>query len=318
MQSHITIQSTKSQPIENNTNALILHNFKRLRMARIKEIVFNEGSVFVQSISHYLAHIELFDYSFTQQASIDFTVNQSAFFMYADLHMGSARLCYHPAGKYRKTVGPGRNQIMLITFKADWLIHKCRKITEFRSFTSFFCNPVGQPAHLQPVGMANSLIRSLIKMDAAVNDLDMDDGGYIFINSCINKYYNKLKRRNATVHYYHHKAAEISSFINTQFATEEVENIANLAARFMVSERSLARLAKIAFGRPLHEHVIKLRIHLALDLLLNTGKPIFEIAILSGYKEPYYFSKAFKKYFGICPKSVNRPSKSVTAFEFQT
>jgi len=317
MQSRINIQTPKKQPIETNQNVVTPHNFKRLRIANMEKLLFNEGYVYVQSISHYLAHIELFEYSFAQETSIDFTINKSAFFMYADLGTGFSHLCYHPAGKYRKIVGPGHNRVMLLTFRSDWLIHRCQKITEFKSFTSFFGNLEERPMQLPRVNIASSMFSSLVKMDTVVDDLNMDDDGYIFINGCINKYYNKLKRRNANAHYYHHKAADISSFINTQFATEEVENISKLAARFMVSERTLARLAKIAFGTPLHEQVIKLRIHYALDLLLNTDKPIFEIASLSGYKEPYYFSKAFKKYFSICPKSVNRPAKIAAAFEFQ-
>ncbi|MNL41613.1 HTH-type transcriptional regulator CdhR [compost metagenome] len=83
----------------------------------------------------------------------------------------------------------------------------------------------------------------------------------------------------------------------------------------MVSERTMARLAELAFGMPLHKQVIKLRMDYALDLLINTDKPVFEIAALCGYKEPYYFSKAFKKQFGDCPKSVKRSySPLITMF----
>lgn len=315
MQSHIQFQSSKNQTVSKNKNNLNPHYLNRLKTAKVEEIQFNNGVVTVQSISHYLAYIELFDYSFTHRTTVDFTVNAPAFFMYADLHTGFSHLCYQPAGKYRKAVEPGHNKIMLLTFRSNWLTHKCQKLSGLNSFTSLFCNPGGKSMHLPRVGLANSLIGSLIRMDTIVKDIHMDDEGYIFINGCINKYYNMLKRRNATVHYYHHKAADISAFIKTNFATEEVENFPKLATRFMVSERSLARLAKIAFGMPLHEKVIKLRIHYALDLLLTTDKSISEIANLSGYKDPYYFSKAFKKQFGTCPKMVNRPSKTTIVLE---
>lgn len=317
MQSNITIQLTKDQFIETQKNTLAPHNFQRLKIAHAKEIVFNEGSIVVQSISHYLAHIEFFDYSFTRQTSIEFTVNKSAFFLYADLLTGFSQLCYQPMGKYRKAVPAGCNQIMVLTFRPDWLAYKCRSMTELKAFTSFFGNPEDQPMHLPRIPIANVLIRSLVKMNDVIEDMNMDDDGYIFINGCVNKYYNNLKRKNATAYYYHHKAADISSFIRKKFATEEAENLSRLAARFMVSERSLARLAKIAFGIPLHEQVIKLRIHFALDLLLTTDKPISEIAVLSGYKEPCYFSKVFKKHFGVCPKSVKRPADAAVRFELQ-
>jgi AraC-like DNA-binding protein len=315
MQSKITIQATRNQDIETKTDVLTAANFKPLKMAKMEEFTLNEGRVFVQSICHYLAYIEMFDCLSTQPTSIDFTVNTPAFFMYADLHTGYACLCHQPAGKYRKAVAAGHSQIMLLTFRSDWLIHKCKKTAELNPFISLFCNPEGQPMHLPRVRIASSLFRSLIKMDTLVDDINMDNDGYIFINNCINKYYNKLRSRNATVHYHHHKAAEISAFIKTNFATEEAENQTKLAARFMISERSLARLAKIAFRMPLHEQVIKLRVHYAFDLLLTTEKPISEIATLSGYKEPFYFSKAFKKHFGASPRSVARPSRKALQLE---
>lgn len=320
MQSKITIKLIKDQPIETKKNEPVPLNFERLRTAGNKTFVLDKGYLSVQSISHYLAHIELFECSFTQRTSIEFTVNAPAFFMYADLQKGVAHLCYHPAGKYRKTVAAGSNQVMLLTFRSDWLIHKCKKLSALSSFTGLFCNPEDQPMHLPRVNITGSLMKALIKMDTAANDMHMDDDGYTFINGCINKYYNKLKCKNATIHYHHHKASDLSAFIHSNFATEEVENLPKLAARFMVSERSLARLAKMAFGIPLHEQVIKLRVHYALDLLLNTEKPIYEIAALSGYKESYYFSKAFKKHFGACPKSITRASKALvlTSLKLQT
>lgn len=316
MQSKITIQVTKKQVIENKSDVLNAYNFKPLKTAKIEEFTLSEGHILVQSISHYLAYIELFEYTFTQRASIDFTVNTPAFFMYADMHTGFSHLCYQPAGKYKKIVTPGHNKIMLLTLRSNWLTYKCQKLAELNAFSSLFCDPKAQSMHLPRVGLANSLIGSLIKMDTVVKDINMDDDGYIFINGCINKYHNKLRSRNATTHYYHHKASEISSFINANFTTDEVENLPRLATRFMVSERSLARIAKVAFGMPLHEKIIKLRIHYALDLLLTTDKPISEISSLTGYKDPFYFSKAFKKHFGISPKLVNRPSKTTPALEF--
>lgn len=318
MQSHITFQLTKGQTIESKPNDFLPLSIKPLRMAKIKEVVLDEGHIIVQSISHYLAYIELFEYALTAKTSINFTVNISSFFLYADVQTGLAQLCYLPKGKYRKVVRSGTNQVMLLTLRPDWLIYKCKQLPHLMSFNIFFCDCEDQPMNLPSIGIANKLIRSLIKMDASVNDLNMDNDGYIFINGCINKYHNKLQHKNDTARYYHDKAAAISSFIKTHFATEEAENLPKLANRFMVSERTLARLTKIAFGIPLHEQVIKLRIHYALNLLLTTSKPIFEIATLSGYREPYYFSRAFKKYFGVCPKSINRPSKKIVEFELQS
>ncbi len=141
-------------------------------------------------------------------------------------------------------------------------------------------------------------------MDVAAGNFNTDDEGYNFINGCINKYFNSIKSRNATSREHHLKGQAIASFINENFTTEMADDAPKLAYRFMVSERNLARLAKNVFGIPLHEQVIKLRMDYARRLLSTSGKPVKEIALLAGYKEPHYFSKAFKKYYGKCPKSV--------------
>lgn len=279
--------------------------------------VKQDQTILSQSLSHYLAHIEIFRYSSTEETSLAFTVKVSGFFMYADLNSDSCHVCYYPAGLYKRKVPAGSNQIMVITFKSEWLIYKCKKLTELAPFTGLLYNLEDRPVNLPCARMAKALFRSLQKLNNVDKDLDMDNDGYIFINGCINKYYQKLKRNTHISHYHQHKATEISTFINEHFTTEDAENLAKLAARFLVSQRSLARLAKIAFGKPLHEHVILLRMRFALDLLLTTDKPIFEIAILSGYKEAYYFSKAFKKQFGVCPKLVERPFKIAAKFAMQ-
>ncbi|MNL13543.1 Urease operon transcriptional activator [compost metagenome] len=84
----------------------------------------------------------------------------------------------------------------------------------------------------------------------------------------------------------------------------------------MVSERNLARLAKIAFGTPLHEKVIDIRMCSSLEQLVTTNHPIYEIARRTGYKEGHYFSKAFRKHYGVAPKYILRPNKRA-AFKMQ-
>jgi AraC-like DNA-binding protein len=317
MQSHIKLHLDTVQSAVQTFDALPLSSSMPLRTACTEKFTMKEGILLVQSVSHYLAQIELFEYSFTQETDISFSVNEPAFFMHADLEKDSCYLCYRPAGKYRKKVPAGINKILLITFRSDWLIYKCQKLAELKSFTTSFCNPEGKPMSLSSFGIVRNLFNSLKKMEASTNDLHMDDGGYIFINNCINKYYNKLRGRNATSHYHHHKALAISAFIAENFRSEDADNLPKLASRFMVSERSMARLAKTAFGIPLHEQVIKLRTDYALDQLLTTAKPICEIARLSGYKEPHYFSKAFKKRFSVPPKSIERPYKKAYFSEMQ-
>nr|WP_121271038.1 helix-turn-helix transcriptional regulator [Pedobacter schmidteae] len=314
MQSHIKLQVTAEQSAVPTTNFQRSPNSIVLKTADIEEFHVREGRIAVQSISHYLAHIELFDYNLDQEKRIEFMVTEAAFFMYADRSSSTCQLCYRPAGKYEKTLPAGSGQLLLITFRSDWLVYRCGQLPDLMPFTGAVGNPEHKKMSLSPTGIADSLFSALKKMDMTRNRHHADHDGYIFINGCIQKYYNNLKRRDATAHYQHHKATAIATFVRTHFASPDVDNLPKLAARFMVSERSLARLAKMAFGIPLHEEVIRLRIDYASKQLYHTDKPIYEIARLSGYKEPHYFSKAFKKFMGYCPKAMERPLKKVAVF----
>ncbi|WEK18608.1 MAG: helix-turn-helix transcriptional regulator [Candidatus Pedobacter colombiensis] len=317
MQSHIKLHLAAGRSVALTPDALPQHSAVPIRMAKAEKIKINEGDILIQSLSHYLAYIELFEYTLTQEVNIDFSVIKPSFFMYINLRQNSCYLCYRSEGKYRETLTAGAHQMMLITFSPEWLIYKSEKLAELKSFTAFFNNPKRRSVNLPSFGIAKSLFNLLKKTDLKVNHLNMDASTYIFINNCITKYYNKLISRNCNNEYLQHKATAIAQFIHENFTSEKASSVHELADRFMVSERSLARLAKMAFGIPLHEQVIKLRIDLALRLLLTTNKPIYEIARLSGYKEPHYFSKAFKKYYEISPKGFERPCKEMVTLEMQ-
>ena len=316
MQSSIKLHLAAAQPAALSFDALCSTARLPLRSATVDHYVLNCGHIHVQSLSHYHAHIQLFDYVVNEDTKVDFSIADPAFFMHADLNKNSCYLCYRSAGNYRKTVPKGENQILLITFRPDWLVYKCQKLSELKVFTTAICNQEMGQGSLPAIGIGKSLFTAIKKMNT--NGDELNDEGYHFISGCINKYYNQLKCRNSSSHYRHFKAAEIAAFIRLNFTSELAENLPKLAARFMVSERTMARLAEIAFGMPLHKQVIKLRMGYALDLLINTDKPIFEIAALSGYKESYYFSKAFKKYYGECPKCVKRPCRRAARIKMET
>lgn len=52
-------------------------------------------------------------------------------------------------------------------------------------------------------------------------------------------------------------------------------------------------------------YINKKRMELAVELL-SKGLRVIEVADQSGFKDPYYFSKAFKKYYGMTPKEFKK------------
>lgn len=317
MQSHIKLHLGGSRSVVQTPDSLSQLSAMPLRMATAEKIKINNGEILIQSLSHYLAHVELFEYTLNQEVNINFSVQESAFFMHVNLRQNTSYLGYRSEGDYRETIPAGVHQILLITFRPEWLVYKSEKLPELKHLITFFGNSQRKNSNLPSFGIAKSLFNLLKNTDLKANEDNIDTNTYIFIDSCITKYYNKLIGRNTTSQYHQHKAAAIANFIQENFTSEKVSSAPELADRFMVSQRSLARLAKMAFGIPLHEQVIKLRINLALELLSTTNKPIYEIARLSGYKEPHYFSKAFKKRCDSSPKGIERPYREMAMLEMQ-
>lgn len=68
-----------------------------------------------------------------------------------------------------------------------------------------------------------------------------------------------------------------------------------------LSRNDLCRLFKSAYGTSPMQYLISLRISLAKELLLNSRLPLKAIGEQCGFRDPYYFSRCFKKHAGITP-----------------
>ena len=61
-------------------------------------------------------------------------------------------------------------------------------------------------------------------------------------------------------------------------------------------------------------YLLQLRMGNARDLLRNTDFSVKEIAAMCGYRDPYFFSRAFKEYTGLSPRDY-RTGESVSDFD---
>jgi len=59
------------------------------------------------------------------------------------------------------------------------------------------------------------------------------------------------------------------------------------------------------------EYVIKVRMDHAAQLLQHTSATVQEIALSVGYRDMYYFSNAFKKYYGTAPQDYRRAAAAI-------
>ncbi|QAY68023.1 response regulator [Paenibacillus protaetiae] len=63
----------------------------------------------------------------------------------------------------------------------------------------------------------------------------------------------------------------------------------------------LSKVYKAETGESLSDYMIRLRMEKAHYLLKHSGKKIYEITAELGYQNPQYFSKLFRKYYGMTP-----------------
>lgn len=82
--------------------------------------------------------------------------------------------------------------------------------------------------------------------------------------------------------------------------------IALLASEMCLSQSQLNRRIKAATGLTTSNYVLKVRLNKAKKLLMKSQKPIGEIAMDCGFNDFAYFSRSFKKEFGMTPTSFQR------------
>jgi DNA-binding LacI/PurR family transcriptional regulator/AraC-like DNA-binding protein len=79
-----------------------------------------------------------------------------------------------------------------------------------------------------------------------------------------------------------------------------------LAASVHVSEDYFTRIFRRELGLSPWEYINRLRVSIAAEMLLHTGKPIYAIALDTGFKECAYFNRVFKKIYGKPPNQLRK------------
>ena len=85
-----------------------------------------------------------------------------------------------------------------------------------------------------------------------------------------------------------------------------VITVSELCREMFVSPSYMRRIFQNMLGQSLQSFISSVRIHEAEKMLLNTSKPISEIALLLGFSSPYHLSNDFKKYHGVSPNKYRK------------
>ena len=95
-------------------------------------------------------------------------------------------------------------------------------------------------------------------------------------------------------------AGEIKAYVDTHY-TDQNLNLKSLAQRFSYSEKYLSAMFVRDVGAAFSVYLRDLRIQRACQLMDEGVTAVAEIAAMSGFKDPLYFSKVFKKQMNRSP-----------------
>lgn len=307
-----------------NTNDFPSFCTSVLENASAKLYHFSQGELLLQSFSHYMAHIELFEYLVQEETKIDLMILESCFLMpvirygkstlynldgeiISETMGNSCTIGHFTAGNYQWKLAAGQHKLLLLTFRPHWFLQKTEIFPELAPLMENYLT-IKQPYHVFPhCVFADEIFKHFEQCLHEIDKLHCSQGTdtYNFIDNCINAYRRHLDKCNFDLNtIYKTKALAIADYIELNFADEILDHASLLAQKFNLSERSMLRYFKQARNQTIHDYIIKIRMQHAIGLLETTTLAVKEVAARVGYHNPHYFSTAFKKFYGIRPTEV--------------
>lgn len=128
------------------------------------------------------------------------------------------------------------------------------------------------------------------KLNSAIRILDACTG-YEYLKSFISTAENKIDVR-------------ISGYINDNLTNDL--SVQSVCSRFHLSHSEIYSIFKEYFHSTPAEYIKNRRIYKACELLTTTSLPVSRIAQLCGIPDYNYFSKIFKREFGISPRDYRK------------
>lgn len=100
-----------------------------------------------------------------------------------------------------------------------------------------------------------------------------------------------------------HGDAEIllSTYVQEHISDEQL-SVETMAAQLKISRTGLYQLVHDIFDVTPANYILDCRLKYASELLL-TGKKVRDVSSKCGFSDPKYFSKVFKKYYGVLPSN---------------
>ena len=109
-------------------------------------------------------------------------------------------------------------------------------------------------------------------------------------------------------HFIHFTENELVSAIDDYIRKNLADPISidAICHEFQIKRNRLYSLWNKWFGKTIGEHILELRMKEARNLLVNTDTKISSLCILTGIPDYNYFSKVFKKFYGLSPREYRK------------
>lgn len=96
-----------------------------------------------------------------------------------------------------------------------------------------------------------------------------------------------------------HVIKQVQELVTGELGAET--SVKTIADKVYLHPVYLSKIYKSETGESLGDYIIRMRMERAVYLLKSTNKKIYEITTELGYQNPQYFSKIFRKYYGMTP-----------------
>lgn len=161
------------------------------------------------------------------------------------------------------------------------------------------CNiPFNQPVNFSKPTLIDKYLLQI--HDELSRHFRADD---IIVRNCLHTMIREIKRvrqQEQEIQVASQKLLEIRRYLDMNFNTSVSLN--DLSGKFYLSVPYLCAQFKKCFRVPPIEYLIQLRMQQVLNLMNDQDMTISQIAQKVGYLDPFYFSKTFKKRYGLSPR----------------
>ncbi|MEG2597234.1 MAG: AraC family transcriptional regulator, partial [Oscillospiraceae bacterium] len=131
----------------------------------------------------------------------------------------------------------------------------------------------------------------------SANEAKMIGGLYRFLGTLIETSERQQNKTAPTKQYVEQAIKYISRNYSSEISIEDV------ASAVRISPSHLYRIFSVELGMPPAQFLIRYRINEACSLLRNSDLSIGEVGASTGFNDPLYFSRVFKKMKGMSPRS---------------